>query len=173
MRIPAPYANTIKVLFLFFCSLLLLNGCAKMYGFKEEPKISVADIRLQDVKAMEGVFLIKLRILNPNDVPLDIHGINCDLEINRRHFASGIGDSSQTVPAFGTALVSVEVYASVLDIVASVADLLHAAGKLPGKDEPMPYTLQGIVRVGIHGFKKDVPFNSSGELSLKGVALSR
>ncbi|WP_051553976.1 LEA type 2 family protein [Desulfobulbus elongatus] len=170
MRIPELYAKTVGVLFLF-CSLLLLNGCAKMYGLKEDPKISVADIRIQEVKAMEGVFLIKLRVLNPNDVPLDIHGVNCDLEINQRHFASGIGDGSQTVPAFGTALVPVEVYASVLDMVASVADLLHSAGKLPSKDRPVPYTLKGTARIGIHGFKKDVPFNSSGELSLKGLAL--
>jgi len=170
MRVPALYAKLVGVLFLF-CPLLLLNGCAKMYGFKEEPKISVADIRIQEVKALEGIFLITLRIQNPNDVPLDIHGINCDLEINRRHFASGVGDSSQTMPAFGAVLVTVKVYASVLDMVASVADLLHTVGKLSAKDKPLPYTLQGIVRVGIHGFKKDVPFNASGEFSLKGVTL--
>jgi LEA14-like dessication related protein len=151
-------------------TLLLLNGCAAMYGFKEDPKVSIADIRIQEVKALEGVFLIKLRILNPNDVPLDLHGINCDLEINKRHFASGIGDSNQTVPAFGTTVVPVEVYASVLDMIASVADLIHTAGKIPAKEEPVPYTLQGTVRVGIHGFKKEVPFKSSGELSLKGLS---
>jgi LEA14-like dessication related protein len=141
-----------------------------MYGFKEDPKVSIADIRIQEVKALEGVFLIKLRILNPNDVPLDLHGINCDLEINKRHFASGLGDSNQVVPAFGTAVVPVEVYASVLDMITSVADLIHTAGKIPAKEEPVPYTLQGTVRVGIHGFKKEVPFKSSGELSLKGLS---
>jgi LEA14-like dessication related protein len=160
--------------FLFlFCTLLLLSGCAAMHGFKEDPKISIADIRIQDVKAMEGVFLIKLRILNPNDVPLDLHGINCELEINKRHFASGIGDSNQSVPAFGTAIVPVEVYASVLDMISSVADLIHSAGKKPSKDKPVPYSLQGTVRLGIHGFKKEVPFTSSGELSLKGLTQPR
>jgi LEA14-like dessication related protein len=172
MRIPGMHVKTIGVL-LLSCALLLLPGCVKMYGLKEDPKISVADIRIQEIKAMEGIFLIKLRVLNPNEVPLDLHGINCDLEINQRRFASGIGDSNQTVPAFGSAVVPVEVYASVLDMVASVADLLHTAGKMPSKDKPVPYTLQGIVRIGIHGFKKEVPFRSSGELSLKGMALPR
>jgi len=172
MRIDGLHAKAFGVL-LLFCSLLLLGGCAKMYGLKEEPKVSVADIRIQEVKAMEGVFLIKLRVMNPNDVPLDIHGINCDLEINGRHFASGIGDSSLTVAAFGSTLVPVEVYASVLNMVASVADLLHTAGKFPSKEKPMPYTLKGTVRIGVHGFKQDVHFNSSGELSLKGLVLSR
>jgi LEA14-like dessication related protein len=112
-------------------------------------------------------------VLNPNDVPLDLHGINCDLEINQRHFANGIGDSNQTVPPFGTAVVPVEVYASVLDVIGSVADLLHSAGKTRTKDKPVPYTLQGTVRIGVHGFKREVPFKSSGELSLKGLALPR
>jgi len=170
MRIPGQQCKPLGILF-FFCALLLLPGCAKMYGLKEDPKISVADIRIQEVKAMEGIFLIKLRVLNPNEVPLELHGINCDLEINQRHFASGIGDSNQSVPAFGTAVVPVEVYASVLDMIASVADLLHTVGKTPSKDKPVPYTLQGTVRIGIHGFKKEVPFKSSGELSLKGLSL--
>ncbi|NCC58183.1 MAG: hypothetical protein EOM17_11215 [Synergistales bacterium] len=152
-----------------FCILFCLNGCAGLYGLKEDPKISIADVRIQEVKAMEGIFVIKLRILNPNDVDLDLHGINCDLEINKRHFASGISDSNQTVPAYGTTIVPVEVYASVLDMISSVADLMHSAGKIPSKDHPLPYTLQGTVRFGIHGFTKEIPFKSSGEISLKGL----
>ena len=156
--------------FLFlFCTLLFLSGCAGIYGLKEDPKISIADIRIQEVKALEGIFLIKLRILNPNDVNLDLRGINCDLEINKRHFASGVGDSNQVVPAYGTTIVPVEVYASVLDLISSVADLMHSAGKIPSKDHPLPYTLLGTVRVGIHGFTKEIPFKSSGEISLKGL----
>jgi len=152
-----------------FCFLLCLSGCAGIYGLKEDPKISIADIRIQEVKALEGIFLIKLRIINPNDVPLDLRGINCDLEINNRHFASGVGDSNQSVPAYGTAIVPVEVYASVLDLISSVADLMHSAGKISRNEEPLPYTLQGTVRVGIHGFSKEIPFKSKGEISLKGL----
>jgi len=155
--------------FTLFCVLLGLSGCAGIYGLKENPKISIADIRIQEVKALEGIFLIKLRILNPNDVDLDLHGIDCDLEINNRHFASGVGDSNQTVPAYGSTIVPVEVYASVLDLISSVAELMHSAGKIPSQDAPLPYTLQGTVRVGIHGFSKEIPFKSSGEISLKGL----
>jgi LEA14-like dessication related protein len=172
MRILGLLAKLLGILSLFSL-LLLLSGCAAMYGLKEDPKISLADIRIQEIKAMEGVFLIKLRVLNPNDVPLDLHGVNCNLEINNRHFANGIGDNNLSVPAFGTAVVPVEVYASVVDMITSFADLLHTVGKLPAKDKPVPYALQGVVRVGIHGFKKEVPFKSSGELSFKGLTQPR
>ncbi len=155
--------------FVLILAALSLTGCSGLYGLKEDPKISLADIRIQEVKALEGIFLIKLRILNPNDVDLDLHGINCDLEINKRHFASGVADSSQTVPAYGTAIVPVEVYASVLDLISSVSDLIHSAGKISSTDHPYPYTLKGIARIGIHGFSKEIPFTSSGELSLQGL----
>ncbi len=171
-----PYSQQRLKAFMFpliACVLLFLSGCAALYGLKEDPKISVADIRIQDIRAMEGIFLIKLRVMNPNDVPLDLHGINCTLELNKRHFANGISDSSQTVPAFGSTVVPVEVYASVLDMVASVADLLHTAGKPSTKDKPVPYLLKGVVRIGVHGFKREVPFKSSGELSLKGLTPPR
>lgn len=163
--------SKIAAFFSLCCVLLCLSGCAGMHGLKEDPKVSIADVRIQQVKALEGIFVIKLRILNPNDVALDLRGINCDLEINKRHFASGIGDSNQSVPPFGTTIVPVQVYASVLDVISSVADLMHSAGKIPSKDKPLPYTLKGTVRVGIHGFSKEIPFNSSGELSLKGLNL--
>lgn len=172
MYIPTLQSKRIGFL-VFFAALLLLSGCAAMYGLREEPKISIADLRIQEIKAMEGIFLIKLRVLNPNDVPLDLHAINCDLEIGGRHFASGITDSQQSVPAYGTQIIPVTVYASVLDIVASVVDLMHTADKPSAKENQLPYTLKGAVGVSVRGFEKTIPFKSSGELSLKGLALPR
>lgn len=154
-----------------FCVLLLLGGCAAMQGLKEDPKISIADIRIQDIKAMEGVFLIKLRVINPNNVPLDVNGINCELEIGERRFANGIAESNQVVPAFGTTTIPVDVYASVLDIIAATTDLLRSSGAVPSQGKPLPYTLKGTVTVGVRGFQKQVPFKSSGELSLNGLGL--
>lgn len=172
MQFSELHAKPLGILMLF-CTLLLLGGCAAVYGLKEDPKISIADIRIQDMKAMEGVFLIKLRVLNPNDAALDLRGINCDLAIGGRHLASGIAESGQSVAAYGTQIVPVLVYASVLDMVASLSDLMRNAGAISSNDKPVPYTLQGSVDVGIHGFRKQIPFKSAGELSLKGVKLPR
>ena len=172
MRLSQLWSRSVSLLVLC-CALLLVNGCAAFYGLKHDPKISIADIRVQNIKAMEGVLLIKLRILNPNDVPLALQGIQCDMEINQRHFASVLSNSNQTIPAFGSAVVPIEVYASLLDILASVTDLLHSVGKTPGNDTPTPYTLRGSVRVDIRGFTREVPFNTSGEVSLKGLTLPK
>jgi LEA14-like dessication related protein len=172
MPSPAMPSRISGFLFLLISAFLFLSGCAAMYGLKEDPKISIADIQIQDIKAMEGIFLITLRILNPNDVPLNLHAINCDLEIDSRHFASGIADSQLSVPAYGTQTVPVTVYASVLDIVASVVGLLHT-DTTAFKGKQLPYTLQGTVGVSVRGFKKEIPFKASGEVPLKGLPLIR
>lgn len=164
--------RTIPVLLFLCCVLPLLSSCAGMRSLKENPKVSIADIRVRDIKAMETVFQIQLRILNPNDVPIDLHGINCEMEVDGRHFASGIADTNQTVPAYGTAVVPVNVYASVLDMVSSVVDLIHSTDVTNSQGQPMAYVLKGTVNVGVFGFKKQIPFTSSGEVSLKGVGRS-
>ena len=85
-----------------------------------------------------------------------------------RHFASGITDTNQTVPAFGTTLVPVRVYASVLDMVSSVAGLIHSTNA-SANSKPMAYALKGNVIAGVGGFSKELPFSVTGELSLKGL----
>ena len=165
-----PKTQSKIVLFLLLGgALTLLGGCAAMHALKENPRVSVADVRVRDIKPMETVFQLELRIQNPNDVPIDLYGINCEMEVDGRHFASGIADANQTVPAFGTTTVPVSVYASVLDMVSSVVDLIQTSEAASSRGKPVAYLLKGTVIVGVQGVKKEIPVTSSGELSLKGI----
>ncbi|MBM9538048.1 LEA type 2 family protein [Desulfobulbus alkaliphilus] len=167
------YTGILKSFFSFLlvvCCLVFLAGCAGVYGLRDDPRISIADIRVVDAKPMETVFLVQLRILNPNDIPLDLHGIQCDLEIDGRPFASGIAASDQVVPAHGTATIPVQLYASVFDMISSVVDLIRIADPNKAKDKVFSYTLSGTVGIGIQRSRKQIPFTSSGELSLGGFS---
>ena len=78
-----PRTQSKIVLFLLLGgALTLLGGCAAMHALRENPRVSVADVRVRDIKPMETVFLLELRIQNPNDVPIDLYGINCEMEID-------------------------------------------------------------------------------------------
>lgn len=158
---------------LAYYSLLLLTmilaGCAAITGPLDPPRISIADIQVQEVKTMETVFLVELRILNPNDAPLNVQGVTCDLEIDGRHFATGIASGRHQIPAYGTALVPVSVYASMLDMVTSFIQRIQAANT-GQQAQPMEYTLHGKVRLDHGGMQKNLPFESSGALSLEGLA---
>ena len=151
-------------LFPAFLSLcLLLAGCATMGPGMEKPTVTVTDLRPGEVKALEAIFFLELRIMNPNDFPLDVSGLNCDLKIDGKHFASGISDVRQEVPAFGTATIPVTVYASMFEMVTSVIQIIQEADRQNVK--PLSYELAGKVRLrGRGGF----PFDSKGELDLSG-----
>jgi LEA14-like dessication related protein len=158
--------TTLTALFFFILSVpLLLSGCATMGPSMEKPTITVTDLRAGEVKALEAIFILELRVMNPNDFPLDIRGLNCDLQIDGKRFASGISDAQQEVPAFGTATVPVTVYASMFEMVSSVIQILQNTDQSKGNMKPLQYELAGKVRLGGHG---SVPFESKGELDLSG-----
>ncbi len=156
-------------LLLFILSTpLLFSGCATIGPGVEKPTITVTDLSVQEVKALEAIFMLELRVMNPNDYPLDIRGITCDLTLDGNHFANGISDVHQEVPAFGTATVPVTVYASVLDMVGSVIQMLQQAEN-KGSVKPLRYELAGKIRLGGSGVVNTLPFDSKGELSFGGA----
>lgn len=103
--------------------------------------------------------------MNPNDFPLDIRGLNCDLKIDGKRFATGLSDVRQEVPPFGTATVPVTVYASMFEMVTSVIQILQDADQQKGNVQPLRYELAGKIRLAGRG---SVPFDSKGELDLSG-----
>lgn len=148
------------LLIVFFCFV----GCAGMGMPVEEPRVTLVDLQMVEMKPLEAVFQIQLRVMNPNDYPLDLQGVHCDLKIDGKHFASGLGNQARKIPAFGTGLVPVTVYASTLDMFSSVLRFVQGAEQQIGL-RPIRYELAGKIRVG-GSLNKSVPFHSKGELSL-------
>lgn len=92
------------MILLLCCLPLLLAGCPSTvmqslpWGDKEELKIALSDIELQEIKALETIFLLKVRVMNPNDTATEIRSMKCDLKINGEPFASGLSDERQGLP---------------------------------------------------------------------------
>jgi LEA14-like dessication related protein len=144
-------------------TLLLLAGCAGIGKPLETPRISLANIQVQESKGLETAFLVHLRVMNPNDVDLDIRGVDCDLEINDKPFAYGISNTPVTVPAFGSETLPITVYSSVLDIVKGLFGLPQR--------EDLRYQLKGKVRFSGGGLMpSSLPFDSQGAVSIKDIA---
>ncbi|WP_051305413.1 LEA type 2 family protein [Desulfogranum mediterraneum] len=152
--------------------VLLFGGCAGLGRLAEQPRITIADIQVEEVRGMETSFLVQLRVMNPNKIGLDVESVDCELHIDGRKFASGISGSRQEIPAYGTALVPVRVYASMFEMISSVVGLIQANSSTTTL-QPLSYLLTGNVRLGNSGFSKKIPFESSGELSLQGMEQSQ
>lgn len=152
-----PLSKTIVALILI--SIQLLAGCAGVGKHLEPPRISLAQIQIQEFTGLEAVFQIKLRVYNTNDIDLNVKGIEADLAINGKPFATGVSQSAVKIPSFGTELVAVTVYSSVVDIVKGIHGLQKA--------EQLKYRLKGKLRVsGEYSMSTTLPFESAGQVQL-------
>jgi LEA14-like dessication related protein len=144
----------------------LMAGCAGLGKPLETPRISLANIQMLEASGMESAFLVQLRVQNPNEVDLDIRGVDCDVEINGKPFAYGISNTPVRIPAFGSDTVPVKVYTSVIDI---FKGLLNLQGR-----EDLSYQVRGNVRMGGGAFlPSSLPFDSQGTISVKDLSGSR
>ncbi|MCI5223155.1 MAG: hypothetical protein D3924_10885 [Candidatus Electrothrix sp. AR4] len=159
------------IFFLLLCSMPLLTGCASMpplpWEVQKDLTIALSDIEPQEVKALETIFLLKLRVINSNDTSMEIRSLKCDLKINGEPFASGISDERKELPPFGTISVPVVVYTSKFAIVGSVIEILQKDVQQYGgrPSEPLNYELNGQLHLGKDG-KEIFPFHVAGKITL-------
>ena len=157
-----PGMKFLAVVIISSFSVLSLAGCAGVGKTLEPPRVTLANIQVEEVKAFETVFQIELRVFNTNDIAIEIKGIDCELELNDRKFASGVSKVGKEIPSYGTDTVPITLYSSVLDMVRGVLNL-------PGK-EKLKYKVSGRVRLGGGPLVPSVvPFESEGEFSLEGL----
>jgi LEA14-like dessication related protein len=145
--------------FLLFLALgvLLLGGCA-MFQYREPIEVNLAGVEPLQGEGMEIRMLLKLRVQNPNDTPLDYNGVSIRMDVQGKRFASGVSDVSGSIPRFGEAVVEVPVSISLLGIARQVIGV--ARDDHNGK---LPYEISGkLAGSGIGG----VRFNSQGEFTM-------
>jgi len=153
--------NRKTLILALYLTALFVAGCAGVGKHVEPPRISLANIQVQEVSGLETVFQIQLRVFNTNDVDLKVKGIETELEVNGRHFATGVSNTTVDIPSFDTQLVPVTVYSSVIDMFRGIYGLHES--------EQLSYRLRGKVRVtGSNMLSSTLPFESEGQVTLKG-----
>ncbi len=153
---PLVYANRLFGL-LALLSLLLLPGCASM-SQRDALKVNVAGVEPLQGEGLELRFLVKLRVQNPNDAPIEFDGVALDLELNGKSLASGVSDQKGIVPRFGETLLEVPLTVSAFAAVRQAVALSGSADK-----GDMPYLVTGKLAGGLFG---TVRFSSRGALTL-------
>ena len=139
--------------------MLVVVGCAGMPP-TDPPQVTVVGVEPAQSEGLEARMQLKLRVLNPNNAPIDFNGVYVDLAVLGKSFASGVSNDSGTVPAFGETLISVPVSISVLGIVN------QAMGVMGGKSiDKISYELKGKLNTTSSGTLR---FKSQGELALPG-----
>jgi LEA14-like dessication related protein len=143
---------------LLLACVVLAGACASL-THRDPLNVTVAGIESLPGEGMELRLLVKLRVQNPNDAPVEYDGVAVDLDVLGRSFASGVSAEAGVVPRFGEAVVAVPVTVSMLRMAR------HVVGMLDGKPvDKVTYDLHGKLS-GITAFTTH-RFSASGEFAL-------
>jgi len=143
-------------------AVLALGACAGMSG-REPVQVSVAGIEQLPGQGLEMRMMVKLRVQNPSETPVDYDGVYVKLDVLEKTFATGVSDEKGTVPRFGEALVNVPVTVSTMNLVRQALGFM-VDGKPP---EKVTYRLDGKLNGPMFGSTR---FQSQGELTLPAMA---
>ena len=136
---------------------LLLAGCATLQG-REPIDVILVGVEPLEGEGLEARMLVKLRIQNPNDAPLDFNGISLQIDVNDKRFATGVSDAAGSVPRFGETVIGVPVSISVVRIARQAIDVV--TDQYRGK---LPYEITGRLAGPAFG---SAHFKSRGEFTL-------
>jgi len=139
-------------------AVLCLSACASLPG-REPVQVTVADIESLPGEGLEMRMLVKLRVQNPNDAPVEYDGVYVKLDVLDKTFASGVSDERGSVPRFGESVIGVPVTLSTLRAAFYALDVVRE-GKLP---EKVRYKMSGKLDGPAFGSTR---FQADGELAL-------
>lgn len=134
----------------------LVAACANVPQ-RDPVQVYVVGIEPLQGQGLELRMLVKLRVQNPNDAPIQYDGVAISMDVEGRTFASGVSAASGSVPRFGESVLEVPVSISALGAVRSAAAI---AGRNP---EKIRYELKGKLAGPIF---RSVRFSSKGEVAV-------
>src|SRR5262249_51494344 len=100
-----------KLLLFWLSCVVLLAGGAGLPG-AEPLRVTLAGVESLPGQGMEVRMMVKLRVQNPNDAPVNYDGVSVSLELRGMDLASGVSDARGTVPRFGETVLEVPVTVS-------------------------------------------------------------
>ena len=157
------FSRTKTAFFLSALLVVLISGCANLpLADFDEPQVELMGLEPLPSQGMEARFLVKLRIVNPNSVPLEIDGMAYDLYLRDNKVFSGVSNEGLSVEAYGESTAELEVAAGVFGSLSLIRDVLSN----PPADG-MPYRLNAkLSRSGIGGA---IRVTKEGTLNLNGL----
>jgi LEA14-like dessication related protein len=131
-----------------------LAACATLAP-STPPRVDVVGIEPLAGQGLELRLAVKLRVLNPNDAPLQYDGVFVEMDVRGQSFASGISNERGTVPRYGETVLTIPV------TVAAMAALRQALGIAGGDHSPISYQVRGKLSGPVftsHSFRSDGEF---------------
>ena len=143
------------------CLLLLVQGCSWLQKDLRNPDVKVVGFSTTKGgnNLLEQKFALRLHLTNPNDLELDVKGMNFEFEIEGVELIRGVSDDVPLIKPFSEAEFTVQGSANVIQAVR----LLKKLQKKP--DAELAYTLNTRI-VLRHGWPSSFNLKKDGTLNL-------
>jgi LEA14-like dessication related protein len=147
-----------QVFFLaWFIALAAASGCASLQS-RDPLQVTVAGIEPLQGQGMELRLLVKLRVQNPNDAPVDYNGVAVQMDVQGKTFGTGVSDAHGSVPRFGEAVIEVPLTISAFRMARQALGMM--TGGAPAK---INYELKGKLNGSVF---KTMRFQNQGEFAM-------
>lgn len=143
--------------FIILIYVVMASGCAALQSAIESPQVTLNNLQVLDMTLLEQRYAVTLRVQNPNPVPLPITGMNFQLDINDSELGRGVSNRAVTVPAYGEALVEINLTSNLMRIFSQIRGLESS------KAQSLRYRLSGGLSISDRMGK--LPFDYRGEFS--------
>lgn len=140
-------------------TLLMAGGCAHLSGGLEPPIVTVANLQPLPGQDFAPRFKVTLDLQNRNNQSIGIDGLDFDLEVNGRRFASGVSATAITLPALGQSRAEVEVTVNGLSLARQIFDWIQRP------PDSLNYTISGHLHLQ-QGLRRRLGFSRDGQLDL-------
>jgi hypothetical protein len=110
---------------------MFVGGCASLQQ-RDPVQVFVVGTEPLEGEGLELRMLVKLRVQNPNDTPVDFTGMSIQMDVQGKSFASGVSGTGGSVPRFGETVIEVPVSISAFRVMRQAVGLMDSAwqGKL-------------------------------------------
>jgi LEA14-like dessication related protein len=136
-----------------------LIGCAALAPRLETPEVSFVGLKALEASVFEQRLEVRLKVQNPNDLDLPVHGLDIDMDLAGERFAHGVSAREFTVPAHGEAEFDMIVTAN------AATALMHILGGDRKSREEIDYRLKGKLSTRL-GMLRSIPFEETGTLPI-------
>ena len=122
---------------------LLISGCASLQP-RDPLYVTVAGIEPLQGQGLEMRMTVKLRVQNPNDAPVNYKGAALEMGVQGKTLASGVTNSTGTIPGFGEAIIAVPITISAFRMARQFMGMMSG-----GNFEKIEYEMKGKLSSGL------------------------
>jgi len=146
---------------LYVLGLILFAGCASITSEIDPPKVSLESFRSLPSEGGAPRFEIKLRVINPNEQPLDIVGISYSIELMDKELISGVTNDVPRIEGYAEGVVTLDANLQLFELLR----LLASVGTSATTADALAYRFSA--KIDFSGFVPTQRVEDTGEITLR------